>query len=205
MHGTALPRNPRKMTTSSTQFEPILAALRVMDDTGPSGFEGLVRDALEVLCGHKLYLVKSGAQKGKDIAGDPSASAPRIAIESKRFRGTTHLALDEMKQKLQEACETDDLDTWGIALSKEMVEPDWSEVRQIAEKHGVVPVVLDWRDANGSLPVLAAIVANARGTVESRLTGIPAGLIDKVIAHPQYDATLQDLRPAKLHRIADGR
>jgi hypothetical protein len=169
-------------------FAPLLEALRDMPDTGPSGFEGLVRDALEILVGHRLYLHKAGPQKGKDMSGS------RIAIECKRFKAKTPLALDELKQKLLEACESGELDIWAVALTKEMVQPDWSELRAAAAKLGIEAVALDWRDASGTLPTLAALIANARAIAEQRLPTLDHSIYDDVAAHPQYANVLGELR-----------
>jgi len=177
-------------------FEPLLTALRELRETGPDGFEGLVRDALEFLGDCNIHLVKSGTQKGKDMLGQTRDGLMRVAIEAKRFAAKTSLALDEMKQKLTDAAENEDIDVWAIALSKEMVEPDWSEIRQIGEKRGIVTVALDWKSAPGTLPVLATLVANARSIVGQRLPSIPSRVWSEIEGHPQFDSVLKRLRSA---------
>lgn len=185
----------------STDFSPILAALRKLKSSGAGGFEGLVRDTLEIVCCQRLYLVKSGPQKGKDILGERRDGLPRIAIEAKKFKAKTDLALDEMKEKLGEAIEADDIDVWGVALSKEMVEPDWSEVAASASKAGVTPISLDWKSAPGTLPVLAALVAAGFEVVGPRIPSVPATLIAAVKSHPQYEDVIEEVRS----KLADPR
>src|SRR5690606_29251699 len=102
----------------STDFSPLLNSLRTLKASGEAGFEGLFRDILQRIVGHPLHLLKSGPQKGKDIASDVNHSSVHLVLEAKRFDGKTDLPLDELKSKLQEAVKAIPApDVWGVILS----------------------------------------------------------------------------------------
>ena len=76
-----------KANVSTTQSD-LLNALRRLDPTGPSGFEGLIARLLTRLTGSAFYVAKSGRQDGRDMVSDRHLGT-RIAVESKRYREDT--------------------------------------------------------------------------------------------------------------------
>ena len=143
-----------------TEFTPLLDALRKFKASGDAGFEGLIRDCLQTLSQRTLRLQKSGAQRGQDFRSDTDFTHPLIAIEAKRFGATTTLPADELKSKLRETLESSPPpDLWGVVLSREMKQPDWSELEAIGAEYGVTLLCLDWREAPGTLPATVPIAA----------------------------------------------
>lgn len=176
------------------------SALTTLHGSGPEGFEGLVRDAYREATGTSLRLQKSGTQKGADaVPGDAEA---RIAagIEAKRYRETTPLRLDELKNKVIDAATRRDnpLELWILAASKEISGDDAEELRRIGADHGLGVLILDWRsegDPTAPLPLLMTLAPNA---VRRHLGDAIADAVDKLSGHPEYavqkEAFLQQLQ-----------
>lgn len=176
-------------------FAPLLDALRNLKAQGDDGFEGLIRDCLESLSGRTLRLQKSGPQGGCDIRSDPERDLPLLAVEAKRFGLKTPLPLDELKSKLAETLRSDTgVDIWGLVLSREMKEPDWSELRKIGAEHGVDLLCLDWREGAGTLPVLAAVSAAGRRHAEARLGKVVVSALEAIERHPEHDRIVERLK-----------
>lgn len=168
-------------------YPKLLAALRNLRSTNAEGFEGLVRDCLEVVAARRLFLNKAGPQEGADAGSVYTPGLPSIRVEAKRFGAATDLSLDELKAKLAEAMDEDEAgDVWALAFTKEMKNPDWKQLEQIAAKRGVTLACLDWRDAAGALPALAALCAAGRAVVEQRLGAGVANELDAIEQHPTY-------------------
>ncbi len=176
-------------------YAPLLDALRKLKAQGCDGFEGLFRDLLQHISGRTLRLVKSGPQGGKDVASDSDLAQPGIAIEAKRFSDKTNLPLDELKSKIRDTLDTmPEIDIWGVVASREIKEPDWSELKRIGEDRGVTLLCLDWRNAQGALPVLAALCAAGRHITEKRLSATLNPVIDRIEQHPEFDSTIDNIR-----------
>jgi hypothetical protein len=168
-------------------YPRLLAALRNLRSTNAEGFEGLVRDCLEVVAARRLFLNKAGPQEGADAGSAYTPGLPIIRVEAKRFGASTDLSLDELKAKLAEALDEDEAgDVWALAFTKEMKNPDWRQLEQIAAKRGVTLACLDWREAAGALPALAALCAAGRAVVETRLGPDVASELDTIEQHPVY-------------------
>ena len=179
----------------SDPFAPLLKALRALKAQGEAGFEGFMRDLLQHISGRTLRLMKSGPQGGKDVVGDADAACPGIAIEAKRFSQDTNLSLDMQKSKLRDALDsTPDLDIWGIVASRDLKDPDWTQLKTIAQDKGVTLLCLDWRSAPGALPVLAALCAAGRHIAEKRLPGTIKTILDEIEQHPEFDRIVEDIR-----------
>jgi hypothetical protein len=178
-----------------SNFDPLLKALQAFKAQGDAGFEGLVRDCLEKLSQRTLRLQKSGAQGGQDFRSDTNPGSPMIAIEAKRFQTTTNLPLDELKSKLRESLEASPApDLWGVVLSSEMKQPDWSELEQIGAEYGVSLLCMDWREAPGTLPILAALCAAGREIAELRFGSNLAATFDAIEKHPDLGRITDSLR-----------
>lgn len=168
-------------------YPKLLAALRSLRSTNAEGFEGLVRDCLELVSARRLFLNKAGPQEGADAGSVYASGLPAIRVEAKRFGASTDLSLDELKAKLGEALDEDEAgDVWALAFTKEMKSPDWKQLEQIAAKRGVTLACLDWREAAGALPALAALCAAGRAVVETRLGPDVASELDAIEQHPTY-------------------
>src|SRR4051794_30509699 len=95
-------------------------ALVTLHASGPDGFEGLIRDAYREVTGISLRLQKPGPQGGADVVSDGSALEISIGIEAKRYRETTSLPLDELKNKLIDAATriSNPLELWVLVASR---------------------------------------------------------------------------------------
>lgn len=179
----------------SEDFASLLEALRNLKAQGDTGFEGLIRDLLESVCNRTFRLLKSGPQAGKDILSDDAFCQPVIAIEAKRFANKTDLPLDQLKSKLRDAItSTPELDVWVIALTREMVQPDWNELQKIGREKGVSLLCLDWRIASGALPILAALCAADRHITENRLQGTVGDVLDRIEQHPTFGQKIDEIQ-----------
>jgi len=130
------PRSKAAVTPASAndEFAPLLEALRKLKSNSEDGFEGLIRDLLQHVSQRTLRLVKSGPQGGEDVVSDTDLAQPGIAIEAKRFEHKTDLPLDALKAKLREFLDSSpDIDVWGVAASREIKDPDWTELKKIAQ------------------------------------------------------------------------
>lgn len=177
------------------EFELLLEALRKLKAAGELGFEGLIRDLLESISGRAFRLVKSGPQAGKDIVADKDRLLPALAVEAKRFDAMTDLPADELRAKLHDALASPSgLDLWAAALTREMKQPDWSDLEEIAAKAGVDIIALDWREAPGSLPVLAALCGGGRHIIEQRIGAGLSGILDRITQHADFAKIIGRLR-----------
>ncbi len=122
-----------------------------------------MRDCLETLARRTFRLQKPGPQGGEDFRSDDDPLAPTISIEAKRFGAATKIPLDELKSKLRETLESSTPpDLWGLVLSREMKQPDWSELERIGAEHGVVLLCPDWQVTPGSHVVARDIGAGCK-------------------------------------------
>lgn len=122
--------------------------MRKFKAQGEDGFEGLVGDLLQHVTGRMLRLVKSGPQGGKDVVAGGDFTRPGIAIEAKRSGENTDLPLDELKPKLRESLDgKPEIDIWGAAASREIKDPDWTELKKVVDEEGVSLLCLHWRSA----------------------------------------------------------
>lgn len=180
--------------TMITNYPTLLAALRKLASSNEDGFEGLVRDCLALMCKRTIRLKKSGPQGGSDMVADKDVLLPHIQVEAKRFGLNTKLPLDELKAKLGEVMDDDlSIDVWALALSREMKEPDWSQLESIAAKKGVSLLCLDWRDAPGTLPPLAVVCASAPEICEARLDMDVSLDLANIAAHQGFDALRDEI------------
>lgn len=187
----------KKSVAVSENFPTLLQALRSLRADNADGFEGLIRDALEVLCQRTLNLKKSGHQDGSDIASNEVSHLPNIRVEAKRFSAKTDLALDLLKAKLREAMAVHEgADVWALAFSREMYAQDWAALEQLAAEVGVTVVCLDWRNGAGALPALGIVCAQAPDIVLKALGKSVTADLDAICAHPAYAARCGEIAAA---------
>ncbi|WP_188908334.1 hypothetical protein [Aureimonas endophytica] len=191
------------MTTSlsppATAREVLHEMLRTWEPAaGPTGFEGLVADALVGFTGFTFRLAKSGLQFGRDAATTSSRFA--IAMEAKRY--TNSVPLQELvgKSTLAAFALAEGVDLWVLAATVEVGETTERQLEQILDKGGISLLTLDWTAAG--LPPLAVLLAAVRERVEafaklhldpSKHAALAAGLAD-IAADPGFDASLAEIR-----------
>lgn len=128
-----------------------------LQDTGPSGFEGLVAVLLQLATGQEFRLSSSGRQSGRD-AGSESGYANTIKVEAKHYRQTTPLKLRELLAEVAEAAISDkNLDMWVLAASRNVDDQTASTLDKHSEAQGIEIVILDL-GING-LPRLGVLMA----------------------------------------------
>ena len=155
------------MTAITNGLDALVTALRVMDETGPEGFEGFVRDVIRHALGRHIRLLKSGHQYGGDALADSRAALPEMVIECKRYTG--RLPFEELRKKLEEALrERKEMDLWVVAATVDINAGDLERLRAIASEEFVSVECLDWDGAAGSIPSLAALCATVPDIVQGR-------------------------------------
>lgn len=170
--------------------------LTALDAAGADGFEGLARDLLAHLTGQTFRIAKSGPQDGTDVRS-ASVNTVQIGLEAKRYGQTTTLALDALKAKLQEAAaQSDAVDLWVLAASREISATNVRALEQTGEAEGVKVLILDWSKKSGALPRLAALCAmvpDVMAIAFPKDAGVAAAL-PLIAAHPSYPAFDKALR-----------
>ncbi|MES0100540.1 hypothetical protein [Mesorhizobium sp. M0019] len=143
--------------------------LRALEATGPSGFEGLMRDILSEVTGELFRLAKSGPQGGSDVRA-VNCNTIKIGLEGKRYGENTRLGLDELQAKLIDAAiQEDPVDLWVLAATREISASDYEQLSKSGTSHGVSVLILDWPAADGVLPDLAVLCAEAPQAMEAHI------------------------------------
>lgn len=137
---------------------------------GPSGFEGLVAQALATLTGYTFRLARSGAQFGRDAA---TPNAPfSIAMEAKRYNDSVPLQELVGKAGLATFELAEGVDVWALAATVEVSEPTQRKLVEILDTGGITLVALDWTEAG--VPPIAVLLAATRADIlpwaEARLS-----------------------------------
>ena len=168
----------------TTEIKIVDNFLGGLEDTGPSGFEGLVAVLLQLATGQEFRLSSSGRQSGRD-AGSESGYANTIKVEAKHYRQTTPLKLRELLAEVAEAVISDkNLDMWVLAASRNVDDQTASTLDKHSETQGIEILILDL-GING-LPRLGVLMAE-----------FPDAVINWAKLHqPGFD--LGDLRSALL-------
>lgn len=145
-------RKSKRKTTTGSDY--LLECLVSLTDTGPNGFEGLVRDLLEEWTGQIFRLAKSGSQSGKDSTSDNRTGCV-IAAEMKRYQEGTHLSTRELLGELSEAATSlSNLDLWVLAATKEIGDKEARSIHELSEKLDVETLIIDTR-TDGIGPIQA--------------------------------------------------
>lgn len=165
---------------------------------GTGSFEHLVRDLLSRETGHRFTLAKSGPQGGVDARTPSGDDAIVIGIEAKRYGAKTPLPADETRSKLDDAASAHpDLELWILAATREVMEPDPSQLRAKGETLGIEVLILDWPDSAELLPALLLLCARHDDLLAAyiRITPEIEQLLRDARVHPTYadqGATLHD-------------
>ena len=176
---------------------PLVAALRAIPASGPGSFENLVRDLLSRETGQRFTLAKSGPQGGVDARTAGHGFANVIGVETKRYGARTRLPADETRSKLDDAAAAHpDLELWVLVASREVKEPDASNLRVKGLSLGIEVLILDWPESAEVLPGIAVLCARHGDLLAAYVPESPAiaTLLRGVRAHATYAkqcATLQ--------------
>jgi len=160
---------------ATIEDNPLVAALRAIPASGTGSFENLVRDLLSRETGQRFTLAKSGPQGGVDArtAGDGFANV--MGVETKRYGGQTRLPADETRSKLDDAAVAHpDLELWVLVASREVKEPDASDLRAKGLSLGIEVLILDWPDSAEILPGIAMLYARHEDLLAAYVSVTPA-------------------------------
>ncbi len=177
------------MTKSNfkSALQTIYTRLSALGDSGPEGFEGLLRDVLGDLTKTPFHVAKSGPQAGSDVRNDPS-NAFRVGLEAKKYATNTPLPLDALKAKIVDASlQPNMVDLWILAASREITITNREALHQAGEAVGIKVIVLDWPKKANKLPDLAVILAASRAMALSHMPGADVEqALDIVSADPRF-------------------
>ncbi|MCI4590840.1 hypothetical protein MOK15_12155 [Sphingobium sp. BYY-5] len=149
----------------------LVAALRAIPASGHGSFENLVRDLLSRETGQRFTLAKSGPQGGVDARSADDGFATVLGVETKRYGLKTRLPADETRSKLDDAATTHpDLELWVLCASREIKEPDASDLRAKGLSLGVEVLILDWPDSAELLPAIALLCAQHEDLLAAYVT-----------------------------------
>jgi hypothetical protein len=117
--------------------------LKSLEDTGDSGFEGLIAVVLQSATGQEFRLSSAGRQSGRDTASE-SGYGICIKAESKHYRETTSLKPRELLGEMDQAMMSDEnLDMWILAASRSVDDQTAHDLEVHGERHGIEIVILD--------------------------------------------------------------
>lgn len=141
---------------ATTDENYLLTCLRTLKDSGPIGFEGLVRDLLELWTNQPFRLARAGSQSGRDACSD-TAFGNVVAAEMKNYEQKTSLSRRALSGELLEAVTSLDLDLWVLAATKEVGDKEVQGLLDGAERLGIDVLIVDSRtEGVGPLHVFCA-------------------------------------------------
>lgn len=137
-------------------------ALRSLDPTGDSGFEGLIAKLLESLIGRRFFLAKAGFQGGRDMSTE-SRYGNIIAVECKKYLENTELKERELLGEIAQVSRAfPDLDLWVLVASREVDSTLQDSVNYEAREHGFEAFIIDTIEPDSKKPSsLSALCAHA--------------------------------------------
>lgn len=169
--------------------------LRAMEPSGPSGFEGLLRDILVEVTGMRFGLAKSGPQGGSDVRS-VGVNSVELALEAKRYKAGTRLPLDQLKAKLLETWQSEQgADVWILAATREITATDREELVRTGRDLGITALILDWPVSKNTLPDLAVLCSEAKSSLRQHLNHPDLEEIFEAIrSHDGYTAASSRVR-----------
>lgn len=192
--------NKERKRKTATESDYLLECLVSLPDTGPNGFEGLVRKLLEQWTGKTFRLARSGSQSGKDTTSD-NLTGNIITAEMKRYRDSTPLSRRMLLGEFSEAALSyPNLDLWVLVATKEVGDKEVMGLQDLSEKLGVEILILDARSADvGLLQAFCARYSDITLNFCFQNGGniIPEKLkscLEDIQAHPAYGDTVVRLR-----------
>lgn len=174
-------------------------ALRILKDTGTSGFEGLVALVLGQLAGQPFRLASSGSQRGRD--GDSALDAGATYFEAKHY--SNEVPRDRVLAKLAELGGDDggQVDTWVLTATSPVSAQNHEEYVRVAAQSGIGILVLDW--PTQGLPPLATALAAAREitaaflqehSTRAQVTQAATNALEAIARHPDFHQHSEKLR-----------
>lgn len=130
------------------------SALRSLQATGETGFEGLIGATLREISGVPFRLSGSGPQFGVDAK--PAYEGDTICFEGKRYDGT--VPKNEVLSKIAELSITDtETDIWVLGATSQIRSQLADNARRLGSKNGIFVLILDWSKTD--LPPFAVALA----------------------------------------------
>lgn len=171
---------------SAPRSEALYKALHGLRADGPTGFEGLIHSLIGRFTGRRLFLARSGSQRGRD-ASTARFGETYIDIECKRYALGHSPPARELTGGLMAAINASSglLDLWIVASTTAIASTTADELLACAATSAVAIEILDWQ-ASGlpQLAVLCAALSDA--TIE--------GLREREVSSSDLEAAAADLR-----------
>jgi len=185
--------------------EPHLAALKsalkTLNHSGQTGFEGLLSAVMSEICGQPFRLASSGSQRGRD--GDSAFDEGATYFEAKLYTDAVPPSVVTGKIVDLAADDKGQVDTWILCATSEVPSHHADTYRSSLATFGVGCVILDWPAT--TLPTLAVLLAMAASRVEhfvlahskdpALVVGVRADL-DAVARDSQFAVESKNLRSA---------
>ena len=188
---------PTLPTNAESNGNPLVVALRTIPSSGTGSFENLVRDLMSREAGKRFTLAKSGPQGGVDARTAADDFSNVIGVEAKRYGAQTPLPADETRSKLDDAATSHpDLELWVLVASREIKEPDASDLRAKGASLGIEVLILDWPDSAELLPGLAILCAQHQDLLGAyvAITKEIVDFLGEVRGHRSYAQQREEMR-----------
>ncbi len=192
-------KREKKTIRTKTKKDYLLLTLLDLKPTGPTGFEGLIRELLECWTGQLFRLARAGSQSGKDATSD-SPSGIIIAAEMKRYGQESTLNRRELLGELVEAIQgLPNLDLWVLATTTEIGDKEVEGIKKQSEQEGIESLLLDSReDGSGYLKAFCArypdIIKNFcnKNNQDINIEELELS-INSIQSHANYERTIKQL------------
>ena len=145
----------------SDHISSLKKVLTSLPDSGPDGFEGLIRITLSEITGVHFRLAGSTLQFGVDGKSDEG-----IAFECKCYVGP--VKPDAVMSKMGDLSARDDVDLWVLCATSPINSQLVDRVRKSGENLGISILIFDWSEDD--LSPLAVALTMAHGKVEKFLS-----------------------------------
>jgi len=160
------------------------------------GFEGLAAALIEAATAGPMLLMSSGDQGGLDAIGEDRGSAPRRAMQAKRYGDTARLNLNTLTGEMSRAASAfPHIDCWILPTTRPLLGKETETLRSHAHGLGWGFIGLDWSPGLDGTPRLALLCA-AYPDVVARWTELApiAGYLEAIASGPGFDTAAAALK-----------
>lgn len=145
------------MDSRAKHLDDLRLAIRELDATGETGFEGFVSAILQAITGQPFRLASSGAQRGRD--GNSAFDQGATYFEAKRYKD--EVPKKDVTIKLAELAVDDrgQVDLWVLGSTADTSAQHAKDYEELGAQHGIGVLLLDWTT---DFPTLALATQLAR-------------------------------------------
>ncbi len=189
------------MDSRAKHLDDLRLAIRELDATGETGFEGFVATVLQAIIGQPFRLASSGTQRGRD--GNSAFDQGATYFEAKRYQD--EVPKKDVTIKLAELAVDDrgQVDLWVLGSTADTSAQHAKDYEELGAQHGIGVLLLDWTGDSPTL-ALAAQLAGTQAAAFLKANLIKPGgtaLADAAItalgsleAEPGWDAAAKSLQ-----------